>query len=675
MLNSTPSPMALGLSPSDFAFIGGDALLGSIADALTPPERLDPVAWGEKYRILTSKEASEPGPWRVSRTPYLREIFYALSQESPYQIVVVQKGAQLAFTDCGLIWLGWGFDQDPVTSMVVWPTEGMITKNVKQKVDPFFAGCEPLLKLFGGKKDRAGGNTLKQKSSPVAEAIFTSAGSATGLRSTSAGRIMLDEVDGYEDDIDDEGDPISLAMERTNTFGYRRKIFIPSTPTIEGQSRVSAWYRRSDQRRYHVPCPHCGAMQVLQFERLSWTVGKPETARYACEACEEPIAESHKTWMLENGEWRGSAESQSPTLVGYQISGLYSPLGWSSWGDLLGKWELARGDEGAMKAFVNTTLGETWKLAGEAPAASSVERLKEHFEDGALHERALLVTAGIDQQRDRLEAYVWAWGDKLERWLIDSFVIDRFRSEAVDGVERRVPLTEVQLAAVVSKELTARQYSHPSGAVLRVERACYDTGDDTMFAYGVVRNCTAASSDGKRVVIAVKGEEGEGADRAVRGPFYVDDKSEKKLPRWRIATSFLKSELYRHIGNAKPEKDGEEPWAGYVHLSDTLSDEQIAQLVSERRERSKRGKWGWKKLRDRNEALDCAVMARAAMALLKADMWTSVAWKKRLKAVQKAGAEAESAPPAHEDHKSQDHKSQSTAAPVARPRRRVWGRM
>ena len=42
-------------------------------------------------------------------------------------------------------------------------------------------------------------------------------------------------------------------------------------------------------------------MQWLKFERLRWEKGKPETAAYLCEGCEQPIAEHHKTTMLAAG--------------------------------------------------------------------------------------------------------------------------------------------------------------------------------------------------------------------------------------------------------------------------------------------------------------------------------------------------------------------------------------
>ncbi|HBH41044.1 MAG TPA: hypothetical protein DDW26_03930 [Rhizobiales bacterium] len=38
--------------------------------------------------------SAEPGPWRTSRSPYLREIMDALSTGSPFERVVLMKGAQ-----------------------------------------------------------------------------------------------------------------------------------------------------------------------------------------------------------------------------------------------------------------------------------------------------------------------------------------------------------------------------------------------------------------------------------------------------------------------------------------------------------------------------------------------------------------------------------------------------
>ena len=45
-------------------------------------------------------------------------------------------------------------------------------------------------------------------------------------------------------------------------------------------SRIEREFDMTDQRRYFVPCPHCHELQALQFDRLRWTWGKPETVHY-----------------------------------------------------------------------------------------------------------------------------------------------------------------------------------------------------------------------------------------------------------------------------------------------------------------------------------------------------------------------------------------------------------
>ena len=111
-----------------------------------------------------------------------------------------------------------------------------------------------------------------------------------------------------------EGDPIALAEARTISFGHRSKVVLASTPTLKGLSRIEREWELSDQQRYHVPCPHCGGLQWLQFERLRWKPGKAETAQYLCEHCDAPIAERHKTWMMaeENGAGRQPTAAPRP---------------------------------------------------------------------------------------------------------------------------------------------------------------------------------------------------------------------------------------------------------------------------------------------------------------------------------------------------------------------------
>ena len=117
-------------------------------------------------------------------------------------------------------------------------------------------------------RSRDAGNTMLSKEFAGGILIMTGANSAVGLRSTPARYIFLDEVDAYPASADEEGDPVTLAEARSLTFAHRRKVFLVSTPTIRGLSRIEREFETSDQRRYFVPCPHCGEHQTLELANL-----------------------------------------------------------------------------------------------------------------------------------------------------------------------------------------------------------------------------------------------------------------------------------------------------------------------------------------------------------------------------------------------------------------------
>ena len=277
---------------------------------LRPDPLLKVSEWADQHRRLSGKGAAEPGPWRTARTPYLREIMDCLSPSSPYERVVFMKGAQIGATECGNNWIGYVIHHAPGPMLAVLPTVEMAKRNSRQRIDPLIEDSEVLSQLVKPARSRDSGNTVLTKAFQGGLLAMTGANSAVGLRSMPVRYLFLDEVDGYPGDIDGEGDPVSLAEARTRTFA-RRKVFIVSTPTVKGVSRIEREFEASDQRRYFVPCPHCEFFQWLEFERLRWDKGCPETAHYLCTECEGQIHEHHKTRMLERGEWRrrGRAES------------------------------------------------------------------------------------------------------------------------------------------------------------------------------------------------------------------------------------------------------------------------------------------------------------------------------------------------------------------------------
>ncbi|TAN58703.1 MAG: phage terminase large subunit family protein [Magnetospirillum sp.] len=608
------------MSDDTLGFRGSDILLQAWRDGLRPDPLLTVSEWADRHRVLSSRASAEPGRYRTGRTPYLREIMDCLSPSHPCRRVVFMKGAQVGATEAGNNFLGFIIHHAPGPVLAVQPTVEMAKRNSRQRIDTLIDESPILRERVKPARSRDAGNTMLSKDFPGGTLVMTGANSAVGLRSMPARYLFLDEVDAYPASADEEGDPVALACARMATFAHRAKAFLVSTPTIRGLSRIEREFEASDQRRFFVPCPHCGEMQWLKFERLKWDKGQPASVHYLCEACDQPITESAKATMLAAGIWRATAVAEDPGTVGFHISALYSPPGWQSWESIARLWEAAQGSDDALRVFRNTVLGETWVESGEAPDWQRLYDRRETWTNGTVPAGGLFLTAGADVQKDRVEIDVWAWGRNLESWLVDHIVID-------GGPEH------AETWAALERVL-GQTWTHASGAALKIARLAIDSGYEASAVY------TWGRRMGVGQVSPIKGVEGFNRSSPVSGPTLVDaTEGGKKVRRgarlWTVAVSTFKSETYRYLRLERPTDEdlaeGVRFPAGTVHLPSWADSEWCKQFVAEQlvTVKNRRGftKLEWQKLRERNEALDCRVYARAAAWIAGSDRWSEAKWR------------------------------------------------
>ena len=297
----------------------------TFSDFIRPEPIVTISEWADNHRMLSSKSSSEPGKWKTSRTPYLREIMDELSPCSPTQRIIFMAGAQVGKTECGNNWLGAIMHLFPGPVLAIQPTVDIAMRFSKQRIATLIDESAVLRDKVKPPRSRDSGNTLFSKEFPGGVLMITGSNSAAGLRSMPIKYLFADEVDAWPADVEGEGDPLSLAERRTITFP-RRKIFICSTPTLKDSSRIEREYLQTDQRRYFVPCPYCQHKQVLVWRNLKWTDHDPNTSAYECENCHKLLQEHHKNYMLANGVWMSTAETTSKA-IGFHINSLYSPLG------------------------------------------------------------------------------------------------------------------------------------------------------------------------------------------------------------------------------------------------------------------------------------------------------------------------------------------------------------
>ena len=641
----------------DLAFDGAEDVLRAWRQGMRPDPDLTVSEWANAHRKLSSRASAEPGQYRTARTPYLRAIMDALSPNNPAQRISFMKAAQVGATEAGKNGIGLGIHQAPGPMLAVRPTVEMAKRTSRGRIDPLIEDSPALKERVQPARSRDAGNSMLSKEFPGGILVLTGANSATGLRSMPARYVFLDEVDAYPASADEEGDPVRLAEARTTTFAHRRKVFMVSTPTIRGLSRIEREFEASDQRRYFVPCPHCGHMQWLQFERLRWAKGQPETAAYACEGCERPIAEHPKTHLLERGAWRATATSADPNAIGFHLSALYSPIGWKSWEQIARDWLAAQGSDEMLRAARNTLLGETWVESGDAPEWQRLADRREVFA-AQVPMGGLFLTAGADVQKDRIEVDVWAWGRGLESWLVDHIVIPGGPDD---------PACWERLTAILSQT-----WAHENGAFMTLAKLAIDTGYESAAVYAWARK------QGIAQVAPVKGLEGFNRATPVSGPTFVDATvNGRKLKRgarlWTVATATFKAETYRYLRIERPSDEdralGAPNPAGMIHLPDWTDSEWLKQLVAEQlvtiRDRRGYARQEWQKMRERNEALDTRIYARAAAWILGADRFDERTWRQLEK---QAGVETAIKALGTEPEKP----TEPQAGRIATPRRRGW---
>lgn len=400
-----------------------------------------------------------------------------------------QKGAQIGGTEAGLNWIAYIVANAPGLAMMVMPSLDMVRRNTRTRIDPMIEATPELRARVAPPRAKDALNTAFSKGFPGGSPVMAGANSAAGLRSTPARYLMLDEVDGFPADAEGEGDPVDLAVRRTATYRGKRKILMVSTPTIKGASRIEAAYAESDQRRYVVPCPHCGTFEAIEWRNIKWPDGDRAAAYLECQHCGAVMEERDKPRILAAGQWRATAPGDGLT-AGFHLSSLYSP--WQTWGEVALEHGRVKSDPSRLKTWVNTALGKTWEdRGGEVIEPDGLAARRENFGE-ELPDGVAVLTAGVDVQKDRLEVQIVGWGRDEESWIVAHRQIWGDPS----GPAIWQDLDQVLLG----------RWRHPrDGADQLLRAACVDSGGHhTAMAYEYARPRL------RRRVWAIKGRGGEG---------------------------------------------------------------------------------------------------------------------------------------------------------------------
>lgn len=556
-----------------------------------PPPQWTVSQWADEERRLSRESSAEPGRWQTSRAEYQRGIMDAVADPTVREIWVM-KSAQIGWTEILGNVVGYHMDQDPATMLLIQPTLEMAEAWSKDRLEPMLRDTPALHGKVKDGRGRGTTSTLLHKPYPGGALTIAGANSPASLASRPIRVVMCDEIDRYPVSAGTEGDPIKLAQKRSSNF-WNRRFLAGSTPTVKGGSRIELGYLQSDRRRYFVPCPHCEAEQVLEWKRVIWPEGKPEEALYHCEACGAGLDDGDRHRMIARGVWRPTVSDARPGIVGFHIWEAYSP--WRRLGEIASEFLAAQKHPELLRVFVNTSLGETWEdRAGDALDESSLTSRRATWDAHSLPDDVVCATAGVDVQDDRLEITLVGWCEQ-----------QRARIAAHHVLYGSPGAAEVWSAL---DALLLESLQTDAGRRVKVIGACVDSG-----GHHAARVMQFAAERQGRCVWATKGAAGA---RPVWPPKVTKSTTHRGARVWVIGVDTVKDWLRGSLA----VRDDSLPH--HVSFAATLEDEWFAQLLAEKRtvkySASGAATRQWvKRPGDRNEALDCVVLAFAALEGLK----------------------------------------------------------
>ncbi len=632
----------LSTSSIDRRFLAGPVYRAHAVAArvLEPPPEFDVNAWAEDHLVLGS-ESPFPGPYRGDRFPFFRRILEALSPDDPARTVTLIGSAQIGKTLLAMIFIAASLDLDPGQILYVHPTEPNATRFARTKWRPLIRETPRLSEILDTKQSKEGGNSTlyQERRDGRGSILLGGANSAASLSMITVKRQVQDDLSKWENNS--AGDPEAQADSRSKAF-FDAKILKLSTPLLAPNCRITRAFASGSQHHYHVPCPHCGHMHVLDPENFISSIDPdaPELAHFTCPACGCEIHERDRADIVARGEWR--PHNPGAVDLSFAIWAAYAPL--ERWERMARNYLAAQDDPAAEQVWWNDTGGRAYELPGEAP---SWEALRTRAEAGGrrpgqIPPGALILTLTLDVQDDYIDGVLVGWGSELRRWVVARVRVEGF----ID-----TPETRAELNRLVEFEWPAW-----NGTRRRADLVGIDAGAWTDQVHDW------AKGHPKSRVLMLRGVSGDAAPvlALVRRERRPDGKLTKYQGRfYNVGVNGLKGALYKFLRVEIPGA------RGYVDFPAGLDDDYFEQLTSEKRTPiiDRRGftVYSWVKPRGvRNEQLDVMVYGQALATKLGWRVMTPAQWD-RLAAAR--DGESESGP--SDEHAANEFwNKEATSLPV-----------
>ncbi|MDX9944276.1 MAG: phage terminase large subunit family protein [Azonexus sp.] len=573
------------------------------------PTPLTLEAWARTHFYLSAESSYVEQAW--TPWPFQRAILACMSNDDIYEITL-KKSARVGYTKMLLAFMLYNA-QHRRRNQILWqPTDEDRDEFVKTELEPALRDVPAMREVLPSVNSRSKDNTLQAKKF-VGSVLHTKGGKAAkNYRRVSTDVAIWDELSAFDNDIEKEGDPFTIGAKRVEGATFP-KCLDGSTPKLKGLCLVDARYTVADERlSYQIPCPHCGELHALSWggkgesHGFKFDQANPDSVAHLCPHCGAMYFQADYLRLAERGVWVNDAGTMhlhadgrfttpdgtridAPRHIAFHVWTAYSPS--VLWSKIVREFIAAHeamqtGDDNKMKAFTNTTLGECWEGEIERTDAEELRQRAEPFALRTLPMGCLLLLCAVDTQGNRLEAQVWGYGIGGEMWSIDHRQF--FGNPEQDEVWQEL-----------EEFLFGEIYTHASGTQQRIYATAIDSGGHSANAVYAFAHKHKA-----RRVHAIKGS--SGVERSIENGntkvgFDWRGRREKHGPTlWQVGTHLAKDRFASRL-------EVSQPGPGYVHLSQSNTDEWFRQLAAEDRvtHRTQYGtRYRWVPNRKRNEVID-----------------------------------------------------------------------
>lgn len=404
--------------------------LDRLGQIFAPRNLLPPSKWIPEHCQLRDNITETPGALHL--LPYAVEPVDAMADPSINKLTLCWASQTTKTTSIysGLAYL---LSEFPKDALWVMPSAENARRFSKNRWLPFVNDCGPLLDMCprAASSGKVDGDKITNM---VQEFIgctmtFAGAGSENNVKSAPVAYLILDEID----EIDRE---IRLAaLERVK--GRREHKVIQTSTPVDEVGGVYEEYLYGDQRRFFIPCPHCGEMIELKW-RYKDKKGKSvygirydkeaklddgsydyeavaASAYYQCPKCGGKITDGQKIEALDRGQWQATNLNAPKNHRSYHLNCIYSPM--LSFGGIMTAWLQASATAHGLKKFVQGWLAEPWRDDWDKQDRAEAHELEaDHRQGEIVGEYRILA---VDTQTDHFRFIVRGFEREGDSYLID----------------------------------------------------------------------------------------------------------------------------------------------------------------------------------------------------------------------------------------------------------------